>query len=200
MEYSVGFRPFEERDIDFVYKCKNDEKLNSMIVGQFRPFSYQEAEQWVRGVIRADKKDMKFWAICTNDSDRRIIGWESISEIDLEIKSACHHGLVIGDPEYKDGTAMFEAMLFAMDYVFSELKLHRLYGSCLAEHKISPYLLKALGFVQEGQKRDAFYKNGNYYDILDYGILDEDYYNNKKNGAYKLPVLIKNFLKSLKSL
>lgn len=199
MDYSIGFRAFEERDVDFVYKCKNDEKLNSMIVGQFRPFSYLEAEQWVKGVIRADRKDMKFWAICTNDNDRRIIGWESISEIDLDIKSACHHGLVIGDPDYKDGTAMFEAMLFAMDYVFSKLKLHRLYGSCLSAHKTTPHLMTALGFVKEGHRRDAFYKNNVYYDLLDYGILDNEYYYNNDNGCYELKYLFKEFLRSLKT-
>jgi len=199
MDYSIGFRTFEERDVDFVYKCKNDEKLNSMIVGQFRPFSYQEAEQWVRGVIRADKKDMKFWAICTNDRDRRIIGWESISEIDLNIKSACHHGLVIGDPEYKEGTAMFEAMLFAMDYAFNTLKVHRLYGDCLSEHKTTPHMINALGFTLEGVRRDAHYKNDRFYDIFEYGLLDNEYFNNVKDGKYEINVLIRNFIKSLKS-
>ena len=43
MEKTVCFRDFEVRDIDFIYKCKNDEKLNSMIVGQWHPFTYEEA-------------------------------------------------------------------------------------------------------------------------------------------------------------
>ena len=34
---TVAFRDFEERDIDFIYRCKNDENLNSMIVGEFKP-------------------------------------------------------------------------------------------------------------------------------------------------------------------
>ena len=199
MEYSIGFRSFEERDVDFIYACKNDERLNSMTVGRFRPFSHYDAEQWVAGVIRADRKDMKFWAICTNDNDRKIIGWESLSEIDPSNKSACHNGLVIGDPLYKDGAAMFEAMYFAMDYVFSDLRLHRLYGCCLAEHKTTPHLMKALGFSQEGLRKDAYYKNDRYHNVVDYGILDDEFFSNKDAGFYEMTNLLKGFIKSLKS-
>ena len=47
----VLFRNFEERDIDFIYKCKNDEKLNELTVGQFHKFTYEEAEKWVHGCM-----------------------------------------------------------------------------------------------------------------------------------------------------
>ena len=73
-----------------------------MIVGQYRPITHKEAEQWVEGVIRADRKDMKFWAICTNDEERRIVGWISLSQIDTYNKSACFHGIVIGDDDGKE--------------------------------------------------------------------------------------------------
>ena len=45
------FRDFEERDIDFIYHCKNDEKLNSMIVGQWYPFTYEEAVKWYKKAV-----------------------------------------------------------------------------------------------------------------------------------------------------
>ena len=51
MEKTVLFRDFEERDIDFVYRCKNDEKLNSMIVGEWHPFTYEEAVKRVHGCM-----------------------------------------------------------------------------------------------------------------------------------------------------
>ena len=62
MERTVCFRDFEERDIDFIYKCKNDEKLNSMIVGQSKAFSYEDAVQWVHGCI-GSHDIFKFWAV-----------------------------------------------------------------------------------------------------------------------------------------
>ena len=101
MERTVLFRDFEERDIDFVYQCKNDEKLNSMVVGQWHPFTREEAKQWVYGCMGVHDS-YRFWAICTNDNEKRIVGWISLSNIDNETKRAHFHGIVIADPLYRD--------------------------------------------------------------------------------------------------
>ena len=198
MDNTVCFREFEERDVDFVYRCKNDEKLNSMIVGQFHPLTYEEAERWVHGCM-GEHDAYKFWAICTNDDEKRIVGWVSLSQIDKENNSACHHGIVIGDNEYRDGTAMFETMLFSMKYAFEHLGINRLYGSCLSEHKISPHMLNALKFTLEGTLRQAIFKNDRYYDKLLYGILKNEYFVYKESGAFDLTALIIAFMDSIKS-
>ena len=117
MERTVCFRDFEERDIDFIYKCKNDEKLNSMIVGQWHPFTHEEATKWVHGCM-GEHETYKFWAIATNDEEKRIVGWVSISNIDKVNQSVCFHGIVIGDPMYRDGFAWIESYLFILEYVF----------------------------------------------------------------------------------
>lgn len=198
MEQTVLFRDFEERDIDFIYRCKNDEKLNEMIVGQFHHYSYEEAVNWVHGCM-GDHDTYKFWAISTNDDERRIVGWTSLSQIDLFNKSACQHGIVIGDVDYKDGNAMFEALLFTMKYAFVTLDLHRLYCSCLSNHKISPHMLIALGFVLEGEHRDAFIKNNKFYNVQDYSILKTEYNALLTSGMYDINVLTRKFVKSVKS-
>ena len=198
MNNIILLRDFEDRDIDFVFKCKNDTKLNSMIVGEFHPFTREEAVKWVHGCM-GEHENFKFWAICTNDEEQRIVGWISLSNIDLRNRSACHHGIVIGDKEYRDGTAMFEAMLLSIKYAFDILRLNRLYGSCLSEHKISPNMLNAFGFVLEGTLRQSVYKDGRYYDELLYAMLQEEYYSLKDKGAFDMSNLILSFVKSKKS-
>lgn len=199
MEKTVTIRRFEERDIDFIYKCKNDEKLNSMVVGNWKPLTYEEAAQWVRNCMKGDRPDLKFWAVATNDDEQRIVGWVCLSQIDKQNKSACHHGIVIGDNDYRDGTAMFEAMTFSLDYVFQNLGLHRVYGSCLSVHPTSPHMLNALGFCIEGIEKDSVYKKGRYYDISKYALLENDYKNYFREGRYEIKNLVKLFIKSLKS-
>ena len=190
-------RDFEERDIDFIFKCKNDEKLNSMIVGEFHPFTREEAEKWVRGCM-GEHDTYKFWAICTNDEKKSIVGWISLSQIDKQNNSVCQHGLVIGDNDYRDGSAMFEAMFLSMKYAFHVLDSHRVYGSCLSDHHTSPHLMNALGFNLEGRERDAVFKNGCYHDIYDYALLENDFERYMKEGRYEIPKLIKLFILSVK--
>ncbi|MDE6339723.1 MAG: GNAT family N-acetyltransferase, partial [Muribaculaceae bacterium] len=149
MEKTVCFREFETRDIDFIYKCKNDEKLNSMIVGHFKPFSYEDAENWVHGCM-GDHDSYKFWAIATNDDEKRIIGWASLSNIDRYNQSAHFHGIVIGDKNYNDGRAWIESYLFILNYVFDVLCINRLTGSHLVDHPMSGAIAAAMYFDIEG--------------------------------------------------
>lgn len=196
---TIVLRKFEERDIDFIYRCKNDEKLNSMVVGNWKPLTYEESAQWVRNCMKGDRSDLKFWAVATNDDEQRIVGWVCLSQIDNQNKSACHHGIVIGDNDYRDGTAMFEAMVLSLAFAFKNLEFHRVYGSCLSVHPISPHMLNALGFCLEGIEKDSVYKNGHYYDISKYALLENDYKNYLREGRYETKNLVKLFIKSLKS-
>ena len=196
---TVTFRDFEERDIDFIYRCKNDEKLNELIVGQYHPFTYEESVKWVHGCI-GEHETYKFWAITTNDNEKRIVGWVSLSEIDKANRSACFHGLVIGDEEYHDGFAWIESYLFVYEYAFERLRLNRVYGTRLMEHKQT----RAMGLVmfskQEGILRQAAYKNGQYHDLSIGSLLSSEYFEHKKNGDYEIPAIIRRIKKARKEM
>lgn len=189
MEPTVLFRDFEERDIDFIYKCKNDERLNSMIVGQYHPFSYEDAVKWVHGCM-GEHDTYKFWAICTNDDEKRIVGWVSLSNIDKMNQSACFHGIVIGDKLYRDGTAWIESYLFIYHYVFETLSFNRLYGSNIEDQKASTCIGYAMFEIPEGIARQAIYKNGKYNNVIYMSILKDEYLIHKNNGDFELNKII----------
>ncbi len=199
MEPTVSFRDFEERDIDFIYKCKNDEKLNSMIVGNWHPFSFEEAVKWVHGCM-GEHETYKFWAIATNDDEKRSVGWVSLSEIDKANRSACFYGLVIGDEEYHDGFAWIESYLFIYEYAFERLGLNRVYGTRLMEHKQT----KAMGLImfskREGVLRQAVYKNGQYHDLSIGSLLSSEYFEHKNNGDYEISAIIRRIKKARKEM
>lgn len=199
MDKTVCFREFEERDIDFIYKCKNNEKLNSMIVGQFKPFSHEDAIKWVHGCM-GEHETYKFWAIATNDEEKRIVGWVSISNINVQNKSAFYHGIVIADSNYNDGFAWIETYLFIYDYVFNVLKLHRLYGEHIAEHPMSEPMSTAMYLLHEGVKRDAVYKNGRFYDTIIDAILSDEYFAHLENGDFEVLKIIKRIIKAKKTI
>lgn len=200
MKNAVGFRLFEERDIDFIYRCKNDDSLNSLTVGQNHPFSYQEAVDWVKGVIRADRKDMKFWAVCTNDDKKRIVGWISLSHIDYSNKSACSHGIFIGDQQYRDGNAWIECALFLYRYVFESLNFNRIYGSYLEDHLASRCLALALYESVEGVARQAVFKNGKFNNVIYSSLLKEEYEFHMKGNDYDILKIIHRIVKISKDI
>lgn len=187
---TVAFRDFEERDVDFIYRCKNNDKLNEKIVGEYHHFSYDEAVKWVYGCM-GDHETYKFWAVCTNDDEQRIIGWVSLSEIDKCNSSACFHGIVIADSDYRDGFAWIESYLFVYEYVFERLGLNRLYGCALVEHANTQFIRKLMFCTIEGVKRQAVYKNGRFHDVSIASILKSEYFEHKNRGDYEMSMILK---------
>lgn len=198
MESTVSFRDFEERDIDFVYRCKNDEKLNSLIVGNWHPFTHEEAEKWVHGCM-GDHDTYKFWAICTNDEEKRIVGWVSLSNIDKVNRSACSHGIVIADPAYRNGLAWIESILFIQEQVFEKMGLNRIYGSCRVDHKLSMQMGVAMFRQTEGIQREAIFDNGKYVDIHMSSLLAREYFEHKNNGDYETSKVIRRLTAAKKN-
>ena len=195
---TVLFRDFEERDVDSIYKWKNDEQLNSMIVGQYHPFSYEEAINWVHGCM-GEHKTYKFWAVCTNDEEKRIIGWVSLSDIDYENMSASFHGIVIADPNYRDGFAWVESYLFVMSQTFDVMGLNRLEGKNLVNHKQSNFIGGILFWKGEGIMRQAVRKNGEFYDLRIGSILRKEYLDHKVNGEYEMSSILHRLRNSLRN-
>lgn len=199
MSRVVEFRKFEERDIDFIYRCKNNEKLNSMIVGQFHPFSYEEASLWVHNCMKGDRQDLKFWAVCTNDEEKKIIGWTALSRIDRQNQSVYTHSIVIGDKNYQDGFAWLETVLFLFSYSFETLGMNRVYGESILGNKASNLVESLMFMTREGLFRQAVFQNGRFYDISYAAILKDEYFAHKAAGDYEIPAVIRRLKKLRKA-
>ena len=196
MESTVCFRDFEERDIDFVYRCKNNEKLWEHTVGEFHEFSYAEAVEWVHACMR-DDLSYKFWAICKNDETGEIVGWNSISDIDYEKRSATAYGVVIGNPEYNDGIAAIESAIFISHYVFEVLNFDVLNARYLADYYICEYNLL---FAKISKiEKNAVCKKGKYHDVVYTSSTKKDYFSNLALGYNDVDVVIKKLVQFRKT-
>lgn len=191
---TVIFREFEERDVDFIYRCKNDEELNKLIVGQFHPFTYQDAVDWVQGCM-GEHESYKFWAICPNNEEKSIIGWTALSKIDRVNRSVYTHSLVIGDKNYQDGFAWIETVLFLFSYSFEILGMNRVYGESIIGNKASNLVEDLMFMTREGVFRQAAFKNGRFYDISYAAILKDEYFAHKEAGDYEIPAVIRRLKK-----
>ena len=192
MESTILFRDFEERDIDFVYNCKNDEKLNSMIVGQFKPFSHEDAKKWVYGCM-GEHDNFKFWALCTNDEEKRIVGWVAISDIDKINKSAFFYSQVIGDSKYRNGLPWIEIQQYVLDFVFEKLCFDSFSYSCLTIHPTSMSMGPVLFFENPIVQKDAICKDGILYDLATFTLKRKTYVNHRNLGDYELTSLIERY-------
>lgn len=194
MEATVLFRDFEERDIDFVYKCKNDEKLNSLTVtvGQWHPFTYEEAEKWVQGCM-GEHDTYKFWAICTNDKEKRIVGWIGISNIDRINKSAFWRSIVIGDPKYRIGLPWIETQIFCITYAFDVLGVDTFSEYHFEDHPTSTAIGPVLFFDLDKVEENAVEKNGVVHNLEYYTLRRKVYEEHKAKGDYEFMSVLNRY-------
>jgi RimJ/RimL family protein N-acetyltransferase len=71
------------------------------------------------------------------------------------------------------GTA---AMRILLRYAFDERRLHKYYGSVIEDNIASAAMLKKLGCVQEGVRREQIYMNGRYWNEILFGLTVEEFH------------------------
>jgi len=198
MKKSIKFRDLKKQDVDFIYKCKNDEKLNRYVVGDWHPFSMDESEKWLLGCM-TESPDFKFWAICTNDQREKIIGWVSLSKIDHINKTAHFHGIVIGDVDYQDGIAWIESYQLMFEKVFLDMKFQRLTGSHLSNHPASGIIAECMFMNIDNVESKAIEKEGKLIDHVLVSIDSICYMEHYNKGDYEFNKIQKRIIQKYKS-
>jgi len=66
-------------------------------------------------------------------------------------------------------------MRILMRYAFYERRLHKYYGSVIEDNVASATMLKKLGCVQEGVRREQIFMNGRHWDEVLYGLTANEF-------------------------
>ena len=89
-------------------------------------------------------------------------------------------GIGMGEPEYRGKGYGTDAMRLALRFAFMELNLHRV---TLDVFEYNPRAIRSYekaGFQHEGRQREVLFRNGKRWDVLEMGILREEWL--KRNG------------------
>jgi len=78
-------------------------------------------------------------------------------------------------PDYHGRGYGAEAVRLLVQFAFEDLNLRRVEADVGAFNDASVGLLESLGFQREGARREAAYYRGDYYDMLTYGLLREEW-------------------------
>src|SRR3989338_10588993 len=109
------------------------------------------------------------FAIIAKDANRHV-GNISLQNINPKNQSA-EYAIIIGDKEYWGKGIAKEASVLILKHGFKELNLHRIYCGTPVKNIPMQKLAASLGFVQEGIRKDAMFKNGEFVDVIEYGLL-----------------------------
>jgi RimJ/RimL family protein N-acetyltransferase len=86
-----------------------------------------------------------------------------------------HLGYWMGAP-YRNQGYTTEAVRLVVGFAFATLNLHRVHTACMAVNGASARVLEKAGLRQEGVSRQAFFKDGTFHDLLQFGVVGQDWY------------------------
>ncbi len=175
MKTEIFFRAFELSDAELVNSLRKIEESENLIAGNKRFVSLAREQKWIEDLIYKDYQDRFYVAICENiTSDKKIIGYTSVSDIDHMNKSCFWSGIKI-HPDYNGKGYASQAALLILKFVFEELNMERCIGKCLEEHHVAKKLMEKVGYKVEALQRHAVFKNSKYHNQYVLSILSDEY-------------------------
>ncbi|MEM1395315.1 MAG: ribosomal protein S5-alanine N-acetyltransferase [Cyanobacteria bacterium P01_D01_bin.116] len=126
------------------------------------------AKYWqseVEAAIREFIQGQSLRLLIFSPSESTIIGIINFRNFVRGVAQFCTVGYSLAEKEQGKGY-MTEALQASIDYVFEELKMHRIMANYMPHNQSSGNLLKRLGFVVEGYARDYLLINNHWQDHI----------------------------------
>lgn len=169
----IQLRALSEKDLSEQYlQWLNDEEVcrnNSHAI-------FPNTEEKMHAYYNSIKDQFRnvVMAIIDTPSSKHI-GNVSLQNINWISRNA-EFAILLGDKQFWGGGYGEEAARLIVEYGFSHLNLHRIYCGTLDGNTGMQKLALKLKMKQEGLRREAIYKNSIYHDILEYGVLRNEFY------------------------
>lgn len=168
----VGLRSLAKKDARGPYvSWFNDAAVCQFNSHHLYPFSQKDAEDYIEQIRRS--KNVIALAIETL-KEKKHIGNLALKNIDLLSKSA-EFAIILGEPKYWGKGYGFEALSLILQHGFQAFGLRRIYAGTFSNNQGMIKLAKKLGMKQEGIRRQAAFKDGKYLDVIEFGLLKDEF-------------------------
>ena len=169
---TVDLRPLSLDDVNDAYiDWFNDAEVCAYNSHHVYPYTRELAIEYVTGV-RSQKNDLVLAVI--EKSGGAHVGNIALKNINPVNRSA-EFAVILGNKEYWGKGIGKEAAQLIVQHGFEQLNLHRIYCGTSEENIPMQKLAASLGFAQEGIRKEAMFKNGEFVDVIEYGLLKNDF-------------------------
>ena len=149
----------------------NDFQVTDYIGQTTNMITLQSEKEWMENAVKNDKV-RTFDIVCLENN--KLIGTIGLNGFNWIARRASL-GIFIGDREYRNNGYGPEAINLLLEYGFKYLNLHSIGLSLVAINERAHKCYLKCGFKDTGRSRDKLFINGNYYDMLDMDILENEF-------------------------
>lgn len=163
-------RELQKDDIPILNNWRNNPELISCLGAPFRYINQDVDYAWFDSYM----KNRNTCVRCAIIRDEEFIGLVSLVNIDHLNQTAEFHIMIGNSDEKRKGAGAF-ATKEILSHAFMNLNLQRVELTVLETNKAAISFYEEIGFVREGVKRNAKYKQGKFVDMYMYAILRSEF-------------------------
>ncbi|TMF13168.1 MAG: GNAT family N-acetyltransferase [Chloroflexi bacterium] len=168
----VRLRALEPSDVERAYTWVNDREVTQFLLLRY-PMSRTQEEKYLadaaeQGNAYADVR------LAMETKDGLHIGMCGLHHTSPENRHASL-GIMVGDKSYWSNGYGSDAVMTLLRFAFEEMNLNRVELGVFEfnERAIACYL--KCGFVEEGRRREHYFQEGRYWDIIDMSVLRREF-------------------------
>lgn len=171
----VVLRPVKRSDINDFLRWFNDPEVIQYL-SMYLPMTEMAEEKWIEDLATRGTAgtDVHFVVETINGDGSKAIGTIGLNRISIKDHNALF-GIAIGEKDYWSKGYGTEATQLILDYGFRQLNLHRIWSGALSFNERSIRLHNTVGFQEEGRLREAMFQNGEFHDMVMFGLLREEW-------------------------
>jgi RimJ/RimL family protein N-acetyltransferase len=177
---TVHLRPLEEGDLSYLRELANDPEVRENVVGWDWPLSDAGQQNWFAQSVShpATKR------FIVESETGQPIGLTGFWDIDWRNRTAMTAIKLGGTSEVRGRGYGVAAIQSIMELGFMDAGFHRLHATILASNlrSIAAYVLKS-GWTEEGRLRQHIWRNGEYVDLVQIGMLRSEFIERTQNKA-----------------
>ena len=165
-------KPVEEEDIYQLLEFRWDKDIMQYLVHE--PISKQQQQEWFKNI---SKKDLPLSIFLKEEDGLELVGTIGLYNINWVHRLATWR--IRLSPVVQGKGIGYEASSMVLESGIKTLNLHKMQSSSFADNKAIVKLLQKLGCKEEGLLRSHFFNDGEYCDVVLFGLLASDFFEAK---------------------
>lgn len=165
----VTLRAIEREDLKTIHQLERDLELVLLADGSWQPIPLATIE---KGFDKDIESEDRSWFII--EVDGKVIGTVGLHHRDRRVQTAAL-GIAIYDREYLGRGYGRDAINTLFTWAFQIQNYRRIWLETWATNGRAIRCYQALGFVEEGRLREHAYYNGEYFDVVQMGLMRSEW-------------------------
>ena len=163
-----------EKDPEVISRWTRDPLLRAVLGGVARPLSPEAVKKMLEKVEKQmeETRNQFYFTLRARSEDNRLVGVAKLHFLDYRNGTG---NLTLGIGEAQDRRRGFgsDALELLLRFTFGELNLNRVSAWLTSDNVPVRQFFEKAGFEEEVRRREASFHNGEYWDVVQMGILRE---------------------------